>query len=860
MSALRGIPRAVRLPARLGLLGLLGLLVTVPFSAPDGTGMQWDELVLAATAATAAVLIARRVREMDAGAARPWRLLAIGSGLFAFAQLLSGAFPGPAFDGFDVDDVILFVGASTPLVTCALLARQATRTRWTALMVDGAVVTTALVTVTEVLRAPLVSAAGAPEDLRGLVLAYGGYAALVLGGAGVLCTVSTAELRRSATLMLTAVGWQAAAAVGESMAIVSPSALWTGVSDVAVLLSLQATVLAALRAPAQGSDRVGRATAQVNRGGMLLVAAAVLALPAALLFCMAMGDPPSPAARIGIAIVFVLTAVRMVLRIVEDGRVSEDLVRGEEDFRDLVESSSDGIAVVDADLRLLFASPAARTLLGVPATAVGRTGLLDPVDPEDRPHLRAAVFLGRAAVHFRVVTEDGGRRELEVSTSLRPGSGRRVLYLRDITSRRRRERELERMAFTDSLTGLPNRAMFFRELADGLDDGIAGERCLLVLDLDGFKAVNDVAGHEAGDHLLVEVARRLGAVVREQDLVARLGGDEFAVLAGGTLEEAVEIATRVVDALAVPHRSGEWAFAVGASVGVTVLHAGGGQVAFREADDALRVAKAAGKGCVRVAGEDVRGLSEGPAIGLGLTDGSLEVRYDVAVDADGTAALLSAVPAWRHGVLGAVPRQELWAAAERQGRTVDLIRWLLRTACAEVAALDDALPVAVALPPGHWSPEGLADDVRASLAGARLPADRLVLALTEEALVASTAALLPELHAVEQTGVRLMLDGYGMGHTLFALLARAPLGAVRVDLAALRVRDDAGRALRAFTSISRTAAEFGLLSIADGVDDEADLRAARASGAVLAQGRHLPSLLGRRDVQRLLAGLAPLST
>ena len=205
-----------------------------------------------------------------------------------------------------------------------------------------------------------------------------------------------------------------------------------------------------------------------------------------------------------------------------------------------------------------------------------------------------------------------------------------MLSLRDVTTRRRRERELERMAYTDHLTGLPNRAMLFRELDADPAPGVPAPRCLLVLDLDGFKTVNDVAGHEAGDQLLIEVARRLHTVVRDDDLVARLGGDEFAVLLGGTLEEAVDIAQRVVDALALPHRSGEWAFAVGASIGVTVLRDAGGQLAFREADSALRVAKQAGKGCVRVAGEGPRGNTAGPDVADALAGGSLELRYEAA--------------------------------------------------------------------------------------------------------------------------------------------------------------------------------------------------------------------------------------
>ena len=194
MTGLQNIPRAVRWTVP---LALVGLALAVPFSAPDGTGMQWDELVLGAVAASSAWTMFRTIRRMDRTAARPWLVVASGALMFMAAQWLTAAFPGPEFDGFGVDDVLLFVGACSPLVTCGMLARRVSRTRWPALVVDGLIVTVALLTVTEVLRAPLVNPVGAPDDLRSLVLAYGGYAAVMLGGAGALCTVSTAALRTS---------------------------------------------------------------------------------------------------------------------------------------------------------------------------------------------------------------------------------------------------------------------------------------------------------------------------------------------------------------------------------------------------------------------------------------------------------------------------------------------------------------------------------------------------------------------------------------------------------------------------------------------------------------------------------------
>ena len=859
MTILAGIPRTVRWSAP---LTLLGLACAVPFSAPDGTGMQWDELVLGATAASSAWALHLLTGRMDPQAARPWRLMVWAALSFMAAQFLAGLFPGPAFDGFGVDDVLLFAGATAPVVTCALLARRVGRTRWATLVVDGLVITVALLVVTEVLRTPLVNPVGAPEDLRSLVLAYGGYAAVMLGGAAALCTVSTAALRRSVSIMMGAVAWQALAGCAEAMAILYPSPLWTACSDVAVGMGLLTIAVAAGFAPTRFADRTARDSApHASRLGMALSVLAMLSLPAALLVDHFDPEPLSTGAEAGCAAVFGLMALRLVLRIREDGRVTEDLVRSEEDFRGLIEASSDGIAIMDVEYRLLFASPAARMLLGLAADAEQDVSLLDLVAAEDRALVRAATEQHAAGegppLRFGIPRADGARRELEVTSSERPGSGRRVLYLRDVTTRARRERELERMAYTDHLTGLPNRAMLFGEMAAPSPDG----RCLLVLDLDGFKAVNDVAGHEAGDQLLVEVARRLYTVVRDDDLVSRLGGDEFAVLVTGSLAESEDVAQRIVDAMGMPHRSGEWAFAVGASVGVAALGAAGGQVAFREADAALRAAKKAGKGCVRVADVEVVDATavEGHDVGVVLAEGTLSLRLDTACDAAGRVQLVHARPLWTHPSHGTVRGPEMWAIAERNGRAAELQRWLLREAALAVAALPNTdVGVAVSLPAGHVTAEGLAAFVAEVLAESGLAPSRLTLSLTEETLLTSAAAMVPELEAARRSGVRLCLDNFGMGQSLYALLARVPLDLVRVDLATLATRDDTDRAVQVLASIVRTTAGFDLAIVAGGISTPELLDAAVATGAQLVNGRAVPWDLTVEEFAALLAGPLPV--
>jgi diguanylate cyclase (GGDEF)-like protein/PAS domain S-box-containing protein len=683
----------------------------------------------------------------------------------------------------------------------------------------------------------------------------------MLGGAGALCTVSTAALRRSVSVLIGAVAFTAAAACFEAMAIISPSWVWTAGSDLSVAGSMITLVIAAGFAPTRFSGHSPRASApRVTPLGMLLVVVAMLSLPAALLVDFFEEKPLSTGAEAGLAVVFGLMALRLVLRIKEDGRVTEDLVRSEEDFRGLIESSSDGIAIMDGDFRLMFTSPAARRLLGLVADSEDDLSLLDLVDPVDREHVRDATLVPAGEgppMHFGVRAADGSFRELEATSTERPGSGRRVLYLRDVTKRRRRERELERMAYTDHLTALPNRAMLFQEMAAPSRE----QRCLLVLDLDGFKAVNDVAGHEAGDQLLVEVARRLNTVVREDDLVARLGGDEFAVLVTGSMAEAEDVAQRVVDALGLPHRTSDWAFAVGASVGVAELSPAGGQLAFREADEALRAAKQAGKGCVRVAHHEASQMAvvSDAALAALVDEGILQVRLDAACDADGRIVLLHAVPVWEHAEHGTVRGTELWTAAERQGRSAAVQRWLLRQACLEIAGLDDdRIGVAVSLPAGHVTPDRLAAEVADALASAGLRPSRLTVSFTEETLLTSSAALVPELEAVRRTGVRLCLDNYGMGHSLFALLARIPLDMVRVDLAALATRDDTGRALQVLTAIVRTTTSFGLLAIAGGVSSPQVRESVLTSGVQLLHGRLFPHDLPVAAVAALLADVDPV--
>jgi diguanylate cyclase (GGDEF)-like protein/PAS domain S-box-containing protein len=851
------VQRLVREHLLVGALALAGIAGTLPFSPGDRTP-QWDNLVLAAAAAWATWRVVGLTRAMTPAARRPWWAIVVSGLLFTAASLLTGLGIGGVFGRSSVGDLLLILAVLGPIVSAVHLTGRRSATRWPVLALDGVLVVIALVVVADVwLLSPALRPGVIDDSLVPLALGYAVYPAVALGLVGALCTVTSRAVRRSATAIIGMTACQGLAAAMLAVLVVQDGTAWVGIADVASVLALLTGVLAIQLAPvdvADPSSPAGRPAPTV--AGLLVTAGALVGVPVTLLAALLLDRPVPDRAVAWTAVLLVLLLLRMLVRIRDSGRMSEDLLRTEADFRGLVEASSDGVAIVDDGFRLEFTSPAARTLLGIVPELDPHPVLLELLHEEDRARARAELttVAGEVApaVHLRVRPADGDPRDLEVTHHERPGSGRRVLHLRDVTTRRRRERELERMAFTDHLTRLPNRAMLFQEMA--ALGATSGERSLLVLDLDGFKAVNDSVGHEAGDLLLVEVARRLQGLMRADDLVARLGGDEFAVLLSGGQEAAVEAAQRTVDLLAQPYRVGDWTFSVGASVGLTRVRPGGGQLAFREADTALRSAKQAGKGCWRVHSSDRLTLAAATSdVAAALADGDVQLRYDAAVNGDtGVCVAAWATPVWVHPELGTLPAAELWAAAERQGHTGLLQQWVLTRGCAEVAAISDRLLLCVDLPAGYVHAEDLAGEVTAALAGAGLAPARLTLTFTEEALQTASAALIPALHVVHEAGVQLALADYGMGATLWAHLARVPVDVVMVDVRALAQPGDDERALRVLAAIHSSATTFGVRTMAMEVATTQMFAAIHAQGLVAIGGPVLPSGLTSTGLDDLL--------
>ncbi|MFL6095182.1 MAG: putative bifunctional diguanylate cyclase/phosphodiesterase, partial [Blastococcus sp.] len=458
-----------------------------------------------------------------------------------------------------------------------------------------------------------------------------------------------------------------------------------------------------------------------------------------------------------------------------------------------------------------------------------------------------------------------------------------VLHLRDVAGRRSSELELERLAYTDYLTGLPNRARLMAALAGARARVAAGgtPACLLLLDLDGFKPVNDVAGHEAGDQVLVEVAARLRATVRDGDLVGRLGGDEFAVLVGDGIGEATALAERIVAELrtlhpaqgpsAEPKSPGPSApgvvFDVSGSVGVTELDpADDVSTTIRQADLALRAAKAAGKSCVRTAGQAIdsaagRRTRLARDLPAALEQEQFRVVYQPVVGVAERRILgLEALVRWDHPVLGTVPPDEFISLAEDDGLIVTLQRWVLQRATTDAAALLAAgwdVQMAVNVSVRHLQAGCLAPDVANALAESGLPPRKLVLEITESVMLDAEDRLESDLATLHGMGCILSVDDFGRGYSSLAYLARLPVDILKMDREFIAdiERDERGAAI--VSSVIDMGRRLGMDVVAEGVESVGQMRILQDMRCAFLQGWLFGRPVDLAELTRTLAIFDP---
>lgn len=435
-------------------------------------------------------------------------------------------------------------------------------------------------------------------------------------------------------------------------------------------------------------------------------------------------------------------------------------------------------------------------------------------------------------------------------TRLHGARNRAVVVQSDVSWRRRMEDELTHRATHDELTGLPNRAALMDRLQASIRR-LDGEQMLAVLfcDLDGFKDINDGLGHAVGDQVLVAVARRLRQRCRQADVVARFGGDEFVVvLPVPDVARARATAERLVEALSEPIAVGDAEVAPGASIGVTVVEAapeGDDPVGtlLRDADTAMYHAKERGRGrhelfTARLRVDISQRLDYAAALRRAVGNQELTLVFQTRrYCGDRRVAGVEALMRWQHPTFGRVPPSTFIPIAERTGRIVEVGGWALRRALAEMAELEDRrLTVAVNVSPRQLSAPRMVEMVDSALASSGLEPWRLVLEITEGALVDDPDAARSVLTDLRRLGVTIALDDFGTGWSSMSYLRTLPVDVLKIDrtfVADLPRDPDACAVVSAVLGLGHG---MGLVVVAEGVEDEDQLGVLRDMGCDEYQG------------------------
>jgi diguanylate cyclase (GGDEF)-like protein/PAS domain S-box-containing protein len=531
---------------------------------------------------------------------------------------------------------------------------------------------------------------------------------------------------------------------------------------------------------------------------------------------------------------------------------SRETRRQERRFRQLVQNSYDVVTINEPDGRITYMSGGSQRMFGRSPDQRKGGNILELIHPDDRSRI-AQLFQeiqrrpgGSILWRSRFRHADGSWRNIEVLTTNmldEPTVRGIVCNTRDITEAQELADRLSHDATHDALTGLANRALFRDRLADVLA-GAGGHRLSLVLvDLDDFKLVNDTLGHSAGDELLITVAERLRRAVRADDTVARLGGDEFAILLPGHGRTAVErVLQSIIAALREPVRLEDRDHAVQASFGV-VDGAPGDEAGdlMRRADIAMYEAKARGEGGWQhyLPGMQPRGVELDRAtadLRRGLDAGELFLLYQPVVllpggDLVGAEALVR----WQHPERGLVGPFEFIGVAEQSGLIVDLGRWVLREACAQMARWGPAAPptISVNVSARQLQDESFADEVALALRDAGLPPGRLTVEITESTAVGGEVTA-ESLTRLRRLGVRLSLDDFGTGQSTLTLLATFPVDQIKLDRSFVPDADSDVIA----AAVLQLARGFGVEAVAEGVETAAQAEHLAALGYDRAQGYH----------------------
>ena len=554
--------------------------------------------------------------------------------------------------------------------------------------------------------------------------------------------------------------------------------------------------------------------------------------------------------------------------VTERKNATEALAEREASFRSLFSANPHPMWVFDNwTLEFLEVNEAAVRHYGYSRAEFLSLRVPDLSDPDDHGQPSETVGgededLIKGSGRHRVA--DGRIIDVEVTSHRLEFRGRpaTLVAVRDVTDRNALDAQLRHQAFHDSLTNLANRVLFVDRVDHALARRSAAPLALLLIDLDGFKTINDSLGHTVGDELLVKVADRLRHAVRPSDTVARLGGDEFAVLIEELASDTAPAlaAERILGALSTPFVVSGNDLMIGASIGIAVTAgpASTPGVLLRNADVAMYRAKADGKGTYRLFQPAMHGaalhrLELDADLRRALEEEQFELYYQPMVELrTGRVTSCEALVRWNHPRRGLIRPDRFIAAAEETGIIVPLGRWILEQACRE---LGSRFPVGISvnISARQLADSALAADVEAVVRETGLDPAQLTLEITESVLMRNTAASLGRLTELRQAGVRLSIDDFGTGYSALSYLRTFEVDELKIDKLFIDALPHDRQGVSLVEGIVGLASTLGLSTVAEGIESAAQQAILSSVGCDIAQGYHLARPMPLAELDQFLS-------
>ncbi len=897
----RPAPTGVRRIVWVSWLVVTGLMA-LAYSLGGLIGVSWlnSSLLFNLLGGAAVVALLLGARANSPKRRLPWNLLAIGQVLFVTADVLAanyeslfgGPLPFPSVaDSFHLAFYPFLVGGML------LLIHEREESRDRSALIDSLIVTLALATLLWVyLISPYANDASMSLFTRMVSIGYPAMDILVLG---VVARMAAGSHRRepsfiflfagTAILLVADTIFGARLLEGSFEPGLATSAGWA-VFYVMLGASALHPSMRLLSEPGPESD------SGLTRARLALLACASLSVPLLLILRRALDEHIDLYVLVGAsAVMFSLVLMRMagIMRRHEllTGReaalrveLTERAVteRSEARMAALIRNSSDVVCVLGADTLVHYVSPSLAQMFDHDPAELTDRELTDIIHPDDGPRVRAliaAIAAGPAAqrttAEFRVSHGHGEDwRDVEALGSNLLGDESIegiVLNVRDVSERKAFADELEHQAFHDTLTGLPNRALF----RNRVEHSLASRRrdhlpvAVLFLDIDDFKFVNDSLGHAAGDQLLQEVSRRLEDCMRPVDTAARLGGDEFAILIRDSESElhSVEIAQRVMGAVAAPVALEGREVAVAISVGIAfsdqnMVSTRDAEELLRNADAAMYMAKESGKDGYQLFNPEMHlramaRLELKSELQGALENGEFTLRYQPIMDlARGDMAGMEALARWEHPEKGLLAPDEFVPLLEETGLIIPVGRHILSEACNWAARMQSECPrepplsMAVNVSARQLQRPEFITEVAEVLSETSIVPSSLTLELTESVMMQDMEVSLLRLEALRRLGVKLAIDDFGTGYSSLNYVRELPVDILKIDRSFLA--DTNPQVAEMTASIVELARIFNLKAVAEGVENTDQLARLKGMNCDFGQGFHFAKPLPGEEILELL--------